>query len=48
MYRIQVYNLRTQHYEIYKIMSWEFQEFTAQFKDNPNYGPVSAEYIARY
>jgi len=48
MYRIQVFNHRTNNFEIYKIMSWEYQDFVARFKENPNYGPVSAEYIARF
>ena len=48
MYRIQAHNLKTQHIEIYKIMSWEYQALKEKLKATGSYGLIEAEYIARY
>jgi len=48
MYRIQAYNLKSKHIEIYKVTSWEYQNFVAELKQSGSYGLISAEWLARY
>lgn len=48
MYRIQAHNLQSKQIEIYKIMSYEYFDFTNKLKATGNYGLIEAEYLSRY
>jgi hypothetical protein len=48
MYRIQAHNTVTKNIEIFKIMSWEYQDLMSKLKSTGSYGLIEAEYIARF
>ena len=47
MFRIQAYNLKTKNIEIYKVASWEYQNFVDDLKQSGSYGLIDAEWLAR-